>query len=410
MARRVTAPEGLRRVMSTVTAPPAGAAAFVTPGVGSGSVQAPRAATPAVRGHHGSHTALLRPAETTLEPPAGEGAIVVPTARPHTYLREVADLARRLDMRLLLLCSRWADASRAVDQDFMSGVKVIAADVNELVRLPEFETTRLLAGKKFAQRTDISLKRNIGLAVAHMLGLSHVLFLDDDIRVDHADDVRQAAALVRRFAAVGLTNAGFPDNSVVCHAFRAVGGRQDQFIGGGAMMVPGDRIASFFPSIYNEDWFFLLNDDDWIGQVTSIGKVDQKWYDPFRDPDRARGEELGDTIAEGIYALLDDGKRVRDADLEYWRGYLAVRRELIAEVLERVEHATLPEADRGRIKAALKGAWGRQKYITAELCRDYVRAFVRDRASWRDYLAKLPTGVSTEAAFAHLDLRFHRPA
>jgi hypothetical protein len=43
----------------------------------------------------------------------------------------------------------------------------------------------------------------------------------------------------------------------------------------------------------------------------------QEPYEPFRTTDRARGEELGDCLAEGIYALLDDGGKVGDADRRF---------------------------------------------------------------------------------------------
>jgi hypothetical protein len=56
--------------------------------------------------------------------------------------------------------------------------------------------------------------------------------------------------------------------------------------------------ASFFPDIYNEDWFYLL-DDDRLRPVTLVGEAIQPAYDPYRDPCRAQVEESGDDLAEG---------------------------------------------------------------------------------------------------------------
>src|SRR5437016_6213547 len=78
-------------------------------------------------------------------------------------------------------------------------------------------------GLRFERRTDVSLKRNIGLAVARMAGWQRLMFLDDDIVVEEPDHIRKAGALLGTFGAVGLANNGFPDNSVVCHANRAAG-------------------------------------------------------------------------------------------------------------------------------------------------------------------------------------------
>jgi hypothetical protein len=61
-------------------------------------------------------------------------------------------------------------------------------------------------------------------------------------------------------------------------------------------------------------------------------------YDPFIDPFRARYEEFGDCLGEGLFALLDDGHPVSAAlDADYWRAFLADR----AQLLERILAATL---------------------------------------------------------------------
>jgi hypothetical protein len=359
--------------------------------------------------HHGSHTKLLRPLSPHVERPAGVNAIVVPTARPHTYLTDVVDLAARLNSQLVLLCSHWADAGRAVEVARRKDVRAVAVDISvPATRIPQFQTSEMLKRTRFEQKTDTSLKRNVGLAIARMVGWRHVLFLDDDIKVDSADDIRDAAALADSFAAVGLINAGFPDNSVVCHAYRRVGGIQGQFVGGGAMVVPGRRCSSFFPTIYNEDWFFLLNDEGRLSPVTATGKVDQKFYEPFRDPERARSEEFGDCLAEGVYALLDDNKRVRDAvNVAYWRQYLGVREQFIKDVLDKLPAAGLAKAEELRIEASLKGASGRLKHITPQLCVDYLNALHTDRKRWQQFLKRLPRRQSAADALRYLGLNPH---
>jgi len=62
--------------------------------------------------------------------------------------------------------------------------------------------------------------------------MKRVVFLDDDIRVPDPADLGKAVSLLGTHAAVGLGIGGFPDNSMVCRAFREAGGRQETFIGG----------------------------------------------------------------------------------------------------------------------------------------------------------------------------------
>ena len=83
-------------------------------------------------------------------------------------------------------------ASQCIPAD----VDLIAIDVPApaRLRLPDWETSKLLHGAIFARRTDLSAKRNLALLLSHMLGWSRILFLDDDITGLKPDDVRGTVA------------------------------------------------------------------------------------------------------------------------------------------------------------------------------------------------------------------------
>src|SRR5258707_723950 len=187
--------------------------------------------------HHGSHCDFLWTPDSSQ--PGKIDAIMVPTVRPPVYLGMAAKLARHLGCPLVTLHSgRWTSARAAADR-IGSGVDLIAIDVPDpsTLRLMDLETSRLLAGTRFARKRDTSAKRNLGLLLAHALGWQRIIFLDDDIQVPDPGDLRRATGLLDTYNAVGLENRGFPDNSVVCHAFRMVGGSQNSFIGSSAPRV-----------------------------------------------------------------------------------------------------------------------------------------------------------------------------
>jgi hypothetical protein len=362
--------------------------------------------------HHGSHLGLLQPV-TDLEPaavlePGGPGvdAIIVPTARPAAYLAEVADLAAALDCPLVTLHStKWTRAAEAARR-LRADVDLIAIDVPPepgRLNLPDWETSRLLAGTVFARRTDVSAKRNLALMLCAMLGWKRILFLDDDIIKLDPDDVRTASRLLDSHSAVGLANDGYPDNSVVCHAYRMAGGSQQVFVGAGALAIELARSRSFFPDIYNDDWFFLLDGDRYLQPTTTTGHVYQHPYDPFRSPERARGEELGDVLAEGLFWLLDQGRSIMEADERHWSMFLARRAQFIRDVLAMVEQATIePRAEKDRRIAALKGALGRLALIKPAFCEEYLKAWAADRAQWQRHLDALPTGQQRDDAIGAL--------
>lgn len=317
-------------------------------------------------------------------------AIVVPTGRHPESLLEAIRLAGALDCTLLLLCSKYSNSRRAAELAARAGVDVVAVNATALPDrlIPTFRTTELLdqwGHGKFARRTDTSLKRNLGLLLARLAGWTRVVFLDDDIEVPDPDDLLIAAGLLDGYDGVGLRMGGFPDNSVVCHAYRETGSFQDTFIGGGALAFGSSLFDSFFPNVYNEDWFFLL-DDQGLRPSAVTGVARQKPYDPFANEDRARSEEFGDCLAEGLFGLLDQGGATKDTDYTYWRQFLDNRVKLISEIIGRVDDVERDPARKRRMVAALKAARGRCQIIEPQMCIDYMDAWLSDRYLWQDHL------------------------
>jgi hypothetical protein len=338
--------------------------------------------------HHGSHRSLLNE-HPEIAHPLDVDAIIVPTNRNAAMLESAIQLASKLRSTLVVLCSMWSSAKDVAEAVKGKGVGLIAVDISRLPAglVPSFETCQVLASARFERKTDTSLKRNFGLLLARLIGWQRIVFLDDDIRVPEATDLRAAVGLTDDYAGVGLAIEGMPDNSVVCHAFREAGGAQEMFIGGGALAVGTRSMTSFFPNIYNEDWFFLL-DENGLRPTAITGRAIQKEYDPFREQ-RARGEELGDCLAEGLFWLLDNGRSLQDATEGHWKGFLRARREFITDVIGMVERMDGEPTQRHRMLQALKAARGRNHSIKPELCVDFVKAWRNDRARWSDHLEKM---------------------
>jgi hypothetical protein len=357
--------------------------------------------------HHGSHRDLLWSGDHVQSQRID--AIFVPTIRTPAYLTAAAGLAQQLECTLVTLHSKqWTSAAKAA-QRLPRPVDLIAIDVPDpaQLRLPRFRTSLLAAHKVFPWDprrvpTDLSAKRNLGLVLSRLLGWSRVLFLDDDITGLNPADVLDAGGLLHTHNAVGLQVGGFPDHSVVCHAYREAGGSQQSFIGGGALAVDVRRGTSFFPEIYNDDWFFLLDGDKGLQPVAVTGQVIQKRYDPFRTPERARAEEFGDVLAEGIYWLLDQHLSITDADQAHWARFLVKRRQFIDRVLAMVASNNLEPAEKARRIAALKGSLGRLALITPQLCENYLRAWQADRLDWQRFVQELPSGLDRVAALRML--------
>ncbi|MGP3914655.1 hypothetical protein [Nonomuraea sp. 10N515B] len=340
--------------------------------------------------------------------PGTVDAIVVPTIRHPTWLKHVIRLASTLGCPLVTLHSRrkWSKPELAALL-MPSDVQFIAIDIGSpaSLNLPDFRTTTLLKNTPFVRATDLSAKRNIGLLLARLMSWERIVFLDDDIEVGSHEEVARAAGLLDKYDAVGMHIGGYPDNSVVCHAHRLAGGDQDSFVGGGALAVETTRNPSFFPNIYNEDWFYLLGETS-LRRLAVTGQVTQREYDPFDRPIRARDQELGDVLAEGVYWLLDGEKKTGWAgatDPAYWTGFLAQRKAFISHVLRRVRR--LPAGslkNRQAMEASLEAALGRHHRIDEVLCVSYIEAWREDRRRWAEHFAGTPQLDSTADAMKWL--------
>jgi hypothetical protein len=357
--------------------------------------------------HHGSHNRLLTEEPMPMDGSAGLDAIIVPTARPAEELRHVMHIGAEIEVPVLVLCSNEATAyhARKVANSYDAPAWTVDVDDSMARRLPGSEFDRLLRAEGFGSVSDLSLKRNLGLALARGANWERVLFLDDDIIIDEPGTLHRMAGLLDRYRAVGLANEGFHDNSVVCHAFRDTGGDQDTFIGGGAMMVNPQTAFSFFPNIYNEDWLFLLGTGVPF-RAARAGRMHQREFDPYANPRRAAAEELGDTIAESLFWLLDVGREISTATTGFWGDALFRRREFIVHVLGLADESPAPDKIRKSLAAALR----RSTDIQAGLCTDLVEAWRNDLARWKKFLHRLPVTRGPEKFVANVGLadRIHR--
>ncbi|WP_410589674.1 hypothetical protein [Amycolatopsis sp. lyj-23] len=358
---------------------------------------------------HESHQDLLAHFGTEDVSRAAMDAIIMPTARPAPYLRQAIAAAKAQDAFLLFLCSKLSTISGAVLEAKNAGVRALAIDTDLLNPglVPTFAADEIVRFTRFRRQTDTSYKRNLGLLIAVLAGWKRILFLDDDIELPNPADLGVAAGLLGEYPVVGLANAGMPDNSVVCHAIRDAGQKQDTFIGGGALAVGEAAFSSFFPNIYNEDWFFLL-DGMKLRPSATTGTAIQKDYDPYRDVRRARGEELGDTLAEGVFGLFDSHLGLAHADRAYWREFLADRRRIIRDTIKLVQAAPIEAGQRTRMVDSLKAAIGRSELISPQLCVRYLRAWQEDCVRWRQRITDLRRdhhgGAGVEHAVAALGI------
>jgi hypothetical protein len=296
------------------------------------------------------------------------------------------------------------------------GARSLIVPIPDNWKHPKFPTRTSAAEFKDAnagRESDLSAKRNLGLLLARLHGWSKVAFVDDDLL--DTDNIARLAGQLERHQVAGMLVRRHPDNSVVNHARRLAGFAQGVFVTGAVLGVHCNSLPlSFFPDIYNEDWFFFAKEAA-ARELPCVGHARQAEYDPFATPDRARKEEFGDLLAEGLYAVFGEEdpsvpfyEQLDAATRTYWSRFIEARREVITDTMTRLDRLTQPDTDNGRVASALKSLAAAEIQlgtITPDLCVNFLDAWRGDLDDWQRFSNRVNNVGSTRDAMDFLELK-----
>jgi hypothetical protein len=279
---------------------------------------------------------------------------------------------------------------------------------------PERTSAAEFQKAKADRANDLSAKRNLGLILARLQGWNKIAFIDDDITLSGSRSLTRLAGQLDDYHVAGMVVRDYPDNSVVCHARRLALLPQDVFVTGAVLGVHCDnRPLSFFPDIYNEDWFFFAREAA-AHKLPHAGHARQAEYQPFASTERARQEEFGDVLAEGLYALIgaEDPsvpieKQLRTAKSPYWSQFIQARREVLKQIETRLLSLLDHDGD-GRMYCALASVAAArnqlEQTVSADLCVNFVDAWRRDLSDWQKFSNCLGNVGSIREAMDFLEL------
>jgi hypothetical protein len=343
-------------------------------------------------------------------------AILVPTFRSAEQIKCAVDLASQARCELLLL---YTDDFPSELPDVLAGLKrgqAVPLALRSELRNPHLLDLGADLPQSFASKAalDISRKRNLGLLIGRMRGWTRMLLLDDDIRQLTIEKLSAAAALLDEYPVVGLQVSKFPDASVVGHARRRNGRRQEPFVSGGSLLLDPHQISGYFPAIYHEDWLCTINHLR-AGEVAIGGMVKQKSCNPFASPERAKNEEFGDILAAGLLWLVYKRKKTNAADpvaaeseADYWREatmpsfwarLLDERIVLLKEVAEDLETQYPDDKLAHRTLAIAQERCGE---LTVDEFVEVTKKWMSNLDLWRERVSRLPRVDSVEKALAEL--------
>jgi len=346
-------------------------------------------------------------------------AVIVPASRPACFLQPAIELAASLGVVLVVLCSMQTKVEQVAKRVARTpGGRALIVPIPrgwEPGSFPKRTSAPEFQEAKAHRINDLSAKRNLGLLLARLQGWNKIAFVDDDITLSGSRSMARLAGQLDEHEVAGMVVQDFPDNSVVCHARRLAGFWQDVFVTGAVLGVRcNSRHLSFFPDIYNEDWFFFAKQAA-AHNLPRAGHARQAEYDPFATPDRACHEEFGDLLAEGLFALIGlehpsvpIEKQLHTAKEPYWSQFIDARYEVLTETQTRLDDILDQDSD-GRLYSALASLAAARKQleqtIKADLCVSFMDAWRRDLNDWHKFSNGLGNVGSFRAAMDCLELK-----
>jgi hypothetical protein len=376
-----------------------------------------------------SHTRLLRRSSKPLVYARSRSsrldALIVPAARPASSLSLAIALSACTGTLLVVICSRQAKVDQVAARVAATpGARALLVDMSDAYALPRQPCRTSMPQFRAAsggRESDLSLKRNLGLLLARLCGWNKISFLDDDVTLERPEVFARLASELDENQIAGMVCRDYPDNSVFCHARRLAKRPQGNFVSGSVLGVHcSDLPLPFFPDIYNEDWFFFSRDVA-RQSLPYVGDATQAPYEPFADPNRARHQEFGDLLAEGLYSLIGD---INDPALPYhrllscatgsfWRAFINARHSDLLETRRRLERFGNVDGDDLVAQAlrSLEAAEGQLlKVITADTCTDFLAAWQEDLAAWEKITEGTSNVGGVTRAMSHLNIENWRVA
>jgi hypothetical protein len=329
-------------------------------------------------------------------------AIVVPTIRTAERLRPAVQFAADTRCHLIAVYTHSPPpgVSDVLAELRPGQVTLLTVRTGARDRLLDLGTS-LPQSHVSAAALDIGRKRNLGLLIGRVCGWTRLLFLDDDIRRLNLAKLSSAAALLDDYPVVGLQVKKFPDASVVGHARRLTGRRQEPFVSGGALLVNPQVVNGYFAPVYHEDWLCIINHLR-QGEVAVGGSVGQLPYLPFTTSERAKFEEFGDILLSGLLCLVHARTRKSIADKchpmaerdywreatnpRFWKQVLEQRAALLADITARL---TGKNFDGPTPLPSLAGASQRLSELTPADFVSFTERWLVSLAEWRSRLSVL---------------------
>lgn len=174
--------------------------------------------------------------------------------------------------------------------------------------------------------------RNYALLLSIAIDAKKLVMVDDDIQLTGTLDLRSTIHSLDLFDYVGAYIEGMPDHSVVGYLARSAGFHPDCYVSGSFLGIRISEVNNYFLNKYNEDWIWLLLENDGA-RPPQLGSVQQLKYNPFeRALEEAGEQEFGEILLNGVFEAESERVDEQLVENEFWNGILQARERKLQNI------------------------------------------------------------------------------
>jgi hypothetical protein len=226
---------------------------------------------------------------------------------------------------------------------------------------------------------QIGIKRSFAVWHAKATGHSSILLLDCDISIPTHNCALKPVCQIVDIASA--TAESFPDHSAVGHVARLLGAENPLNLSGQFCVVRlgENKQLPFFPSVYNEDWYFFRSAAASGSKLGRFEPVTQDVRDPFMVR-RAQFEEFGDFWAETLARTTTEDMPLART-IGFWECARNRRMAWLSRLRKSAAHLTsLPV-----LPDVLDAAMLELAHIDVNILCSLECALAADTESWHDF-------------------------
>lgn len=266
-------------------------------------------------------------------------AIFIFTKDRPLVLKKTLACLRGVNQMVFLIDDSLSDENRHINQSLLSDSQFYLGkqEFDDFLRSVQIDLSAFsfLLCAPGSNGWSLGFMRNFAMLYARHKKFIRILFMDDDIMLEHPNIIKTTLQSLDIYKLVGAEITGLVDDSILGHIATGMNIHNIRTLSGGFMAFNPLKTSNYFLNNYNEDWIWIfLEAAD--HEVLMTGQVSQALADPMKHwEEKIMFQEFGEIILDGVIETLKTEQKEQILiSIAFWTRMLEERIQYLGELHE----------------------------------------------------------------------------